>query len=200
MSTMPDKTTTTLESIESVKTTYSDREWVESVYGEYAELLDEIVEKDYKIELQNDSYLDALVLTEAMFRNSKKSIRMLTGSACDGFLSVIGDQFEGALSRLKENGGFAKIIVVGENNSEFLSDLMKKYSDTLEVTFATAKEGAEIEHYIACDSCMLREEEYHLPLSPGMPPSTIKANISFGNKPKTEVFEDRFESTWDFLN
>jgi hypothetical protein len=71
----------------------------------YRDLVTLLIDSGFDQPFKNDSYYDALVLTEAMLKRTNKRIKLLTGSACDGFYSAISEHFIAALDRIHKAGG-----------------------------------------------------------------------------------------------
>jgi len=148
--------------------------------------------------LANDNYLHALGLTELMFGNIQRSLKMLAGSGADSFIETLSNTFKTMLTRIRSNFGKAQIIVAGPNKPVGLSVLEDEYKDVLEVISAQPKK-AEIGHFIVGDSLIVREEEPHKVLSESDPADIIRATVYLNNPVRAKTIEEHFDSIWNFL-
>lgn len=159
-------------------------------------IINDLINRNIKTEFSNDSYPDAIALTDAMFSRSTQSIRMLTGAMGDGFLKVLKESFIKALDRIKMNGGRVRIVVLGKT-SECLDELQKKYSGTLEVV--PAQTTGQVKHFTVCDSRMARLEEVHGELTDQTPITEVKARVYFNDPVQSKMLEDVFDNIWNRL-
>jgi hypothetical protein len=148
--------------------------------------------------IPNSNYLHALGLIDGMFSETSRSLRMLTGNASEAVPSLLFGPFEKMLLRIKKNGGSAKVIVV-DGSASGLDPLKGKYPDTLDVALGTATKGSRISHFIVCDSDLVREEEYHVPLNDDSSADLIKAKVYCANKGKATALSLLFDGIWKKL-
>ena len=167
----------------------------ESVSPGFREIINQMIDNNIKTEFKNDSYLDALYLTDVMFSRSQKSIRLLTGPGADSFLFTLKDSFIGALQRLAKVNGTVKIVLLDGKMPVWLEPLQKQHKNVLEVFRATANEP--IKHFIVCDARMARLEEIHGQISKESNASEIKASVYFNQPIMAKVLEDHFDSIWE---
>lgn len=145
----------------------------------------------------NDSYLDALVLTEAMFEASNESICILCGKAGDGFISDLAPVFEAALERIKMSGGLVRVILLDNGHAKTLTALMERFPETLRI--ASASSTKEINHFIVCDGRMLRIEEIHAPLTEQSRADEVKARVYFNNPSRANMMTATFNTIWNVI-
>ncbi|HEG44585.1 MAG TPA: hypothetical protein ENH94_11105 [Phycisphaerales bacterium] len=147
--------------------------------------------------ISNSNYLHALFLTAFMFDNTSWSLDMLTGGN-DGFLETLATKFYQALDRIKQNSGKARIIVTSENKTQFLTDTEKKY-DNLEVFCLPSSCPENKEHFIVCDSLMVRAEEPHMAITDESDADVIRATVHINNCDEGKVFSVKFNDFWTLL-
>jgi hypothetical protein len=160
------------------------------------EVINFMIERNIKTEFSNDSYLDALTLTEIMFNRSNSSICMLTGAKGDGFLETLKKPFCEALDRIKENKGFVHIVAISPINT-CLNELQRRYSGVLKVI--PARVTGQIKHYMVCDSKMARMEEIHGNLDETTNADAIHARVCFNDPVQAKILESDFNSLWKRL-
>ena len=160
------------------------------------EVINDMIDRNIKTEFSNDSYPDALTLTDVMFSRSTQNIRMLTGAQGDGFLKALKDSFVKALDKIKLNGGRVRVIVLGQTN-RCLDELQRTYPETLEVIPAHA--NSLIKHFTVCDSRMARMEEVHEALTDETLASAIKARVCFNDPVQAKALEEFFDQIWNRL-
>jgi hypothetical protein len=160
------------------------------------EVINFMINQNIKTEFNNDSYLDALTLTELMFIRSTHDIRILTGSNGDGFLNALKEPFSKALDVIMANGGKVKIIVLGQT-TKCLEELQKKYAGTLEVIRGQAT--GPVKHFTVCDSRMARTEQEHGQLNDNTLATEIKARVCFNDPVQAKSLEDFFDQIWNRL-
>ncbi|HBJ82629.1 MAG TPA: hypothetical protein DDZ88_01885 [Verrucomicrobiales bacterium] len=158
------------------------------------EVINQLIDGNVKTEFENDSYLDALTLTDVMFHRSNTSVRLLTGPGLDGFLSELQKSFIDLLDRLKKTGGAVRILLLSKDVPTWLHDLTKAYDKTL--TIHRALPTKPMPHFIVCDSKMSRQEEVHEAITDASDATTIKARVSFNETSKAEVLENYFDLMW----
>src|ERR1043165_1938019 len=86
------------------------------------EIIDSTVQCNRPIQVENDSYFDALVISEIMFDRANKSIRLFTGRNCVEFLRALQRSFFNALKRLAHSGGKVQVLMVSNEVPSFFSD------------------------------------------------------------------------------
>ncbi len=170
----------------------------ESVYPGYRDVVERLVRDNFRGEIPNDSYADALFLTDVMFSNSKTSVRMLTGDGCDGFFETLESSLSAMLFRLKQSGGFFKIIVLAEKMPQTLDRYCREYSGTLDASLGRATQ--QMKHFIVCDSAVSRMEQPHGELTPETLATEIKATVSFSNPVSAKRLESYFDALWGVLS
>lgn len=154
-----------------------------------------VLEKGETIKLENDCYPDALEYTEAMLFHTKKSINILTGCGCGGFYATLLAHLTSALQRVHDANGSARMIVMGANYPEWLLALAHEFSGTF--ALARLNTDQKLQHFIVCDSKIVRLEQLHGKLSPESPADAIKAEVVF-NEPKMGAnLENRFDEIWN---
>jgi hypothetical protein len=153
----------------------------------------QLIDKSIRTEFQNDSYLDALLLTEAMLASAGKHIVWLSGGSADGFLAELSSAFESALSRIQKAGGSVRLVLLCNQMPPILIPMLKKYS-ALKV--ALAKSEKPLQHFIVCDSKAVRVEEVHGDLSDESLASDVKATVYFNNPTKASFWEVFFNAVW----
>ncbi len=182
--------------IGDAKTLFHD--WGDSLSQGYDALIEQNKEENPEKGMCNDNYCHALFFTDYMLRKTRHHIRMLSGEDGDGFLSVLRKNFESALGRITNSGGFARIILVNNRNSDFLSELVRKYP-VLKLTQASLKGKENVPHTIICDDHMLREEDIHDKLTDESDASQITAKVYFNSTVKAKLAAESFDNTWDYL-
>jgi len=163
-------------------------------YRIFRDLLQRTVSSPTRIEFDNDSYLDALFLTELMFDRTRREMRILSGPAGDGFLSTLAAPFEVALQRVSEAKGFIRIILLSKEVPPFLEEIRKRFADVLFISLAQA--ANPVKHFIVCDSQIARLEEEHGELKPDTLASEIKAKVYLNAPEKAVWLEKFFDSVW----
>jgi hypothetical protein len=164
------------------------------------EVINLMIDKKIRTEFDNDSFLDALILTEVMFERSTGSIRMLSGPGCGDFLKSIQRSFVSAVKRLATNGGKFKLLTISDAIPEFVQETQRENPNTLEVGLLKLRDPAnQIQHFLVCDSKMARIEEPHGPLTEDTPVNAVKAKVYFNDAGKAQFYEDRFEAFWGAL-
>ncbi|PYJ83512.1 MAG: hypothetical protein DME22_15585 [Verrucomicrobia bacterium] len=166
------------------------------------EVINWMIQNNVRTEFENDSYLDALVLTEIMFDRSNHSIRMFTGPSCEKFLQTLEKTFVDALQRLKANNGKVQILVLADHKPEFLSKLESTFPQTLEIGLGKMREGVkdQIGHFFVCDCKMARIEQPHDPLNDDTPVNAIRAKVYFNAPGPAQLLEARFDAFWNVVH
>lgn len=149
--------------------------------------------------LNNDSYADALPLSEAMFLRANRSIDILTAGGCDKFLEALSDSFNGALRRIKKVGGTVRIILLDSTDKLKVDP---QFDGTIKYAFARVEgdpKASNIRHLIICDDNMLRDEEPHAPLTLNSAASEIKADVYLNSTVHAKMKKEYFNSLWERL-
>lgn len=166
----------------------------------FRELIGLLINSGFTHPFSNDSYLDALNLTEVMLSHTNSDLLFLTGSGADGFLTHLTEPFRGALKRIENCKGQARIVILGDPMPSVPSALQKfqsEFSTSLKV--ATAKPLARLQHFIVCDSKIVRVEEYHEPLNNSSMASEIKAKVHFNNPSLANMLRTVFDGIWNVV-
>jgi len=158
------------------------------------ELVSAVVEQDAKITLPNHCYEHALEYTERMLSNTHQSINILTGDGQGSFYGTLIDHLIEALERIRASGGTAKMIVLSSAYPAWLEALAQEFPNTLALARLNATEP--MEHFIVCDSKIVRLEQIHGELGPDSPADSIKATVTFNELDKGRELEQRFEALW----
>src|SRR6266487_2030889 len=115
--------------IEEAKNLYSDKT-NRSLLSGYRDLIKALIAGGFAEPFKNDSYFDALVLTEEMFENSHQKMCLLTGASGDGFLSQLITPLGHALKRIGNSGGTARLLLHASTLPPTIVELEKKYAGT----------------------------------------------------------------------
>ncbi len=169
-----------------------------SLEPDYASVMQVLRALSATAPIANSNYLHFLNLTDLMFRNTNRSLRMLTGNACEAVPSALYDSFKTMLSRIKENRGSAQVIVVN-GNARSLDQFQDEYKGTLFVTEGKTPPCARVTHFMVCDSDMVRDEEYHPELSDDTSADLVRAKIYFANSTKADSLTRVFDRVWSSL-
>ncbi len=156
-----------------------------------------LVESDVRRPVRNHNYLDALKLTDLMYRGTSKSLCMLTGRGADGFLDSLRDSFTALLDRVKNAGGKVRILVLGPKNNAFQADLREKYPDTLKIAFGHTDKPDDVRHFIVSDERSVREETPHKELNDYDDAGMICADVYPQNTVKARLLTDEFDQHWE---
>jgi hypothetical protein len=174
-----------------------ESEGMQSVYPGYRALIEQMILNGRKTDFDNDSYLDALFLTDIMFRQSRHRVRILSGALADGFLTTLRASLISTLERVQKNGGFVKVILLSNEAPSMFDELKKQFASTFD--FALAKVRGQVKHFIVCDSTLARIEEPHEPITPDSPSDIIKAKVYFNEPDQSKKLEDQFDYAWGIL-
>ena len=153
-----------------------------------------VIEQGKTIKLDNDCYPDALEYTEAMLYHTHKSINIVTGCGCGGFYAALLGHLTSALHRVQEAHGAARMIVIAPEYPEWLVALAHEFAGTF--TLAKLKARGRLQHFIVCDSKIVRLEKPHDELTPDSPADAIKAEVVFNEPKMGGILEARFEDFW----
>lgn len=172
-----------------------------SIYKGYRDVIKSLAKNGYKQPIRNDSYADALFLTDIMLEHTESEFRMLGGSACGGFLSALKQQFRDMLQRLTAVGGKARVIILRNENQPSIvpSELKELASEFSVLEFASGVTSAPQKHYIVSDARMLRIEEEHPPLTDETDAGAVKAQVYFNNPVRGVVAQSDFDRVWNVL-
>jgi hypothetical protein len=176
------------------------RDRLESVCAGYKEAIELIIKNKIEDPLKNDSYLDALYLTEMMFNKTNNQALILTSNGVDHFIEALGESFEKMLERIGKVGGKVKMIILDGSVNQLLSTLLLKFNHVLEIKPGETKDGAIVNHFIACDSNMIRVEKPHGKLDPTSDISSIKADVYFNNENETQRTISFFNAAWRIVS
>jgi len=183
--------------IEEALKEYADKKR-EMVTPGYREAIALLIKARVSEPLENDSYLDALYLSDIMLSRTKNDLCILTQGAGDFFLKALIAPFEAVLIRIKEVGGKARIIVLDTNVSDLLLGLKDKFSGILDIR--TGKAKSDINHMIISDATMVRIEDPHTELKISDDIGKIKAKVYFDNRTEAKKQLDFFDAAWKILN
>ena len=153
-----------------------------------------VIAKGEIIKLKNDCYPDALEYTETMFFHTHKSINIVTGSGCGGFYATLLGHLTNALQRVRDAKGSARMIVAAPDYPEWLEVLAQEFAGTF--TLARLNTSETLQHFIVCDSKIVRVENVHGKLTPDSPADAIKAEVVFNEPDKGRELEQRFAVLW----
>ena len=149
---------------------------------------------------KNDSYVDAVLLTRYMFRNTKKSARILTGHGGDvEFLNTLQAAFREMLKRAEENFSCVKVIFLANEIPEFITTAFKRFIDSkILVCRALQNHNSKpIRHFMVCDNDMVRVEEPHNVLCRDSKADEIKAKMYFKNESMASAYASVFDLLWE---
>ena len=180
--------------IREAQTQYSAK-GQECINKDYRNLVRVVQQNHLSISIPNIDYSHALYLSEEMFNNANYSIRILSGKAGDGFLITLANPFERAAERIARNKGLVHIILLNDSVPQIFNNLKEKYGESFQWLLASGPE--DINHFITCDSRMLRYEKPHRPLTPDDDIEAIQADVYFDNTIKTKAVEEYFDVIWN---
>lgn len=166
------------------------------------EMINVMITNNIKTQFENDSYFDALMLTEVMLDRSKRSVELLTGSGCEKFLTTLKRSFAAVVARLNTTGGKVRIILFSSKIPDVVSELKAEYPEALEIRLARLADGAKspLGHFFVCDSKMARVEEPHGELTAETPANAIKAKVYFNDPARGQLLESRFNTYWEIVS
>jgi hypothetical protein len=165
-----------------------------SQFGGIQSLVDQTIHHGIKDPIPNDSYLEALFLTENMLRHANHKINIVTGCACDRFYSTLFTHLAQAVQRINGNGGTARILIESNTCPKWMEALAIEYKNSFEVGFQPA---GRVAHFIVCDSKIVRIEKPHGKLSLESAANEIKAEVFFNNPAEGSKLEKSFQELWD---
>ncbi len=161
--------------------------------------------------IKNDTYFHALLLTEMMFKRTSYSLRIFCGRDVATFLNTIDKAFFDCCARIFQNNGVLRIVsqVFSDTDEKTAIQQLKALADRIRNTYKNEdkdidfkgivvkdSETEQLNHFIACDSKMLRIEELHSPLKDSMPASNIKAKVFFDNSALAKKYEESFDADY----
>ena len=152
--------------------------------------------------VSNDTYFHALFLSEIMFSNAEKSLRILSGCDVVRFLETLRSAFINCCRKIANNGGTVSIVALTpskyhfetcKNNLQRFFNEVKRDCPSIDgkiqgLLKVLPKEMADsvingtnntLSHYIVADSKMVRIESPHGILEKENPASSIKAKVFF---------------------
>ena len=160
----------------------------------FRELVALVIGNGLTTPFQNDNYADALNLTEMMLKGTNLHINIVTGCGCGNFYATLLDHLTETLVRIRQNGGHAKMIVVADKCPRWLEVLSQEFMGTFEIALKQSSEP--LQHFIVCDSKIVRLEKIHQKLRPDSSAQEIKAEVHFNNPAKGKELEGSFETLW----
>ncbi len=168
-----------------------------------ASILDKISSKENNYPINNDSYVDALELTDYMFSRTKKSLKILTGLFGGEFLSALKN-FPATIQRLKNQEKPAKIIIIetlteNETNRKKRKSYFSKFKDDIDIRYGYVNEDAIINHMILADDTMARHEKFHKELTKDSPAESIKADVFLNSPIINQIHTEYFDKVWEHL-
>ena len=151
----------------------------------------------------NDSYIDAVLLTRYMFNHTNESLCMLTGHGGEiDFLKTIEKSFARMLERIREAGHSARIVFLADHIPGFIKEgIFKPFWEDKTLKCCTGRVVGDkpVQHYIVCDSNMIRIEEPHAGITKDSPINIIKAKMYFDSKALASAHRNVFDRMWNRL-
>jgi len=148
--------------------------------------------------IPNSTYFHALILSEQIFRNVRRELRIIGGAFLGQFLETIQTSFEGAIKRIQDAGArtetFARVIVFDDHRPPVLEELMTRYPNALDVAMSRPWPGAR--HLIVGDDSMARREAKHRVLDSEALAGEIQANVYLCNTAIAGVLSSQFDDSW----
>jgi len=90
------------------------------------------------------------------------------------------------------------IILNSQDNLEYLKSLIEKFPQTFEMTTCTST--SDVNHFIVCDSRMIRIEELHPPLDTSdATDEMVKAKVNFNDPLRAKHHMGLFDAIWQAL-
>jgi hypothetical protein len=155
------------------------------------------IDNKIRTDFNNDSYADALVLTEIMLCRTHHRLCVFTGDNEGGFFRTLKKFLEKALDRIEANNGVARFIVLSKELPSCLIELLAKFPQTLQVMRAST--DGKVHHFIVSDSTMARMEEPHDPLTDNSLADEIKAKVFYNEPAVSKYLETQFDSMWNVV-
>ena len=166
---------------------------INSVNHSYRHLIDDILEQDVRIELSNDSYLDALFLSQIMLNRTRGDFRMICGVSTGRFFEVLEEPITKCLNTLKKNGGDFRIIAEASEVPSIFNKLKSQFGEVFKFKL-TGNHG--LSHCMVSDHKMVRIEEPHPPLTAETLASEIKAKVYFDEPDLANLYNRSFDNLW----
>jgi hypothetical protein len=173
-------------------------------YGQaIREAMNTLAEIESTEPLHNDSYVDALFLTDIMLQRTYRTMDVLTGNCVDQFFDVLSTNFVNALDRIKNmKDGLARFIILDSDGK--VPAFLQKFINAgypIKIHFAKSVPDAKVSHLIVCDKKMVRDEEYHDELVDieNIPASAIRADVYLNSPIDARIKTDYFDGLWKFL-
>lgn len=159
-------------------------------------LVDFLIDAGVGQAFSNDSYFDALVLTEAMLDRTNHQVKIVTGCGCGGFYSALFPHLTTALDRIRISGGHAKMIVATRNSEypEWLDALSREYDGVFSIGIVAPSD--QVPHFIVCDGKIVRSERPHGELTKHSSAHEIKADVYFSSPDHGRILETSFDALW----
>ena len=165
----------------------------------FEDLVGTLIESGYSQNFSNDSYFDALWLTHHMLNRSSKGICVLTGSAGDGFYATLKGPFEAALERIRNTKGQVRMVILNQkgNVPAFLEEMRKKFDGVFH--YVLGQTTSAINHFVVCDSRMVRVEDIHADVDENSLATAIRAKVNFNDPMLASLKEKFFNAVWQQL-
>jgi len=157
-----------------------------------------MIDNNIRTDFANDSYSDALVLTEMMLSRTNKSLRVLSGDGEGGFFYILNTFLSDAITRIAQNDGCAHFILIAKTIPKYLLDLQAMYPHKFSVKLAGT--DTPIRHFIVSDTKMARVEEPHKALRENSKSNEIKARVYFNEPTVSSFLEKQFDSMWAIVS
>ena len=141
-----------------------------------------------------------------MFERTSKTLRVFCGKDIALFLETIGKSFYDCCERIRNNGGSIRIVSQVSNKdkkdthsklSEFAKKIRSEFQG-IDLQGKVTEADEDTNHYIVCDSKMLRIEDLHKPLTKDTLANNIKAKVYFDNPGLAKDYEDFYDSNYGY--
>jgi hypothetical protein len=171
------------------------------IYGKaMREALTSYAKEKHKEPLSNDSYVDALFLTDIMFQETMSSMSIMTGKCVDSFLDVLETSFKAAAQRIKNVGeGSLRFIFLDNSSIPPILKKLKREGYPIKWKLGRTAPNTKVRHFIIGDKKMLRDEKTHDELTGSSKASSIQADVYFNSPVHAELKQNYFDSIWDRL-
>lgn len=168
-----------------------------AVNSNYKGLIDDLIDNDVELSFSNDSYLDALFLSQKMLDRTRHNFDLVCGVSTGKFFEILREHVFNCLENLKTNKGLLRVIALGEEAPHIFEEIGEKYPD--QFSFRLAAPNDKVLHFMTADDRMVRIEEAHPPLESGMLASKIKAKVTFDDPSLARLYRNIFEKGWERL-
>lgn len=159
--------------------------------------------------VKNDTYFHALFLTEMMFQKTSESLFIFCGRDVARFINTIKGAFLGCCERIMENNGPVRIVsqVFNPSDEENALNALKSLANEVRSKYEKIdlkgmvirdNNDEKLNHFIVCDSKMLRIEELHDPLNDDSSAGDISAKVYFDNVGLATEYETSFKNDYKF--